>query len=170
MERQKSVAYLEARWTLLSCLVLCVITSATSCKQISILSGKRVLEARANFGKVMKDCSKELAKMASLTPKKDFVKRVSLVCAAYNSCIGEANQKIKEGFHQKPHQMVLECGMKITQNKSSQFYTVLGDTDRLMNAVHEALACLNQTGAIDLPLETLDDMVAFARRFSMTFG
>ncbi|XP_075550691.1 uncharacterized protein LOC142584424 isoform X2 [Dermacentor variabilis] len=139
MERQKSVAYLEARWTLLSCLVLCVITSATSCKQISILSGKRVLEARANFGKVMKDCSKELAKMASLTPKKDFVK-------------------------------VLECGMKITQNKSSQFYTVLGDTDRLMNAVHEALACLNQTGAIDLPLETLDDMVAFARRFSMTFG
>ncbi|XP_070395834.1 uncharacterized protein [Dermacentor albipictus] len=148
MERQKSVAHLEARWTLLSCLVLCVITSATSCKQISILSGKRVLEARANFGKVMKDCSKELAKMASLTPKKDFGKRVSLVCAAYNSCIGEANEKIKEGFHQKPHQMVLECGMKTTQNK----------------------VCFNRTGALDLPLETLDDMVAFARRFSMSVG
>ncbi|XP_077485933.1 uncharacterized protein LOC144097012 [Amblyomma americanum] len=161
---------LGAQWSLLFFIFLCATATTRHCGQLNIPSGKRFLDARSHFGKIMRDCSKELAKMAALTPKNNVGRRLSVICAVYKSCFDEVDQKVREGVQQKPQQMFLECLLSSVTNKSSPFFTELGDTEKLMNLTYEGLICFSQTGAMDLPMETLYDMAAITEWFMHSFG
>ncbi|XP_077530928.1 uncharacterized protein LOC144142977 [Haemaphysalis longicornis] len=171
MQRATKIArrFMVEVWNLRCSVTLCVIAASLACRPLDMLTVKRLTDARANFGRIMRECSKEMAMLFKLSSRVSMTKRVSVICAAYNDCVEETQEEIAGGAEDKPRDILLKCGIKALHNKSSLFYTALNDTDEYMEAFHGALLCINQTVLFAMPLESIHDLMGLIMRFVATF-
>ncbi|KAG0412942.1 hypothetical protein HPB47_009911, partial [Ixodes persulcatus] len=120
----------------------------------------RVLQAKSNLGKMLRGCGREFTKMMKELPNDDFQKRMNISCQVYNVC---RSTPIKTSS-----QEVFNCLWKEIQENGVP-WTLITNTPELRHAGRNVMVCWNRTLLPNLPLERLDDAVAYARQFAFRF-
>ncbi|XP_054934474.1 uncharacterized protein [Dermacentor andersoni] len=153
---------------LLNFMLLFVITPyimnpGSSCRTQLPPMGPRLLQAKAFFGKAVRECKNEMLAYAKTIPPHKLRQVVQVACSIYHSCMSSVKEQ-----HIDP---AVECNVSKTLNESSLYYTKVKLPIEFGYASRDFVRCLgNVTKNSGLTITAIDDAVTFAMKAMLSFG
>ncbi|XP_054934475.1 uncharacterized protein [Dermacentor andersoni] len=141
---------------LLNFMLLFVITPyimnpGSSCRTQLPPMGPRLLQAKAFFGKAVRECKNEMLAYAKTIPPHKLRQVVQVACSIYHSCMSSVKEQ-----HIDP---------------SSLYYTKVKLPIEFGYASRDFVRCLgNVTKNSGLTITAIDDAVTFAMKAMLSFG
>ncbi|XP_054934470.1 uncharacterized protein [Dermacentor andersoni] len=140
-----------------------IVDPGSSCKAEMPPVGPRLLQAKALFGEVMRQCKKEIFVYLKSVPPHLLSKIIPISCAVYHEC-----KRIHEGNELEP---VVNCCISAFKNKSAPLYTKLNLSDAYGHGAEAGLVCtLKVAQERGAGLQALDDEIGFMRKAALSFG
>ncbi|KAK8766055.1 hypothetical protein V5799_007165 [Amblyomma americanum] len=156
MRRQCSSFFCSSWWLRL------LHREASGCSGFHIPNRRRLMEAKATFGRLMQLCKKHLEASAKLFPPKQFPTVVAITCHYYNSC----RDSIPE---QTPWQL-LACGFGAAMDRTGLFYTHLNISDEVRKKMVDGMFCVARAATLNTSMQAIDDLATYTRWAALAFG
>ncbi|XP_070395835.1 uncharacterized protein [Dermacentor albipictus] len=114
--------------------------------------GKRLLELKANFGKIAGQCKKEIHNLLTLLQRGDLKIGMEAFCRMHSTCMESVEgDKAKEVF---------DCWGVALENKAYMLHSSKDFTPAQLQGTKDVLECFKNTEAADLPAHALDDLAS----------
>ncbi|XP_065297327.1 uncharacterized protein [Dermacentor albipictus] len=142
----------KMQWKMLTLLMVALGNDILCCKPFQISHGKRLLELKANFGKIAGQCKKEIHNLLTLLQRGDLKIGMEAFCRMHSTCMESVEgDKAKEVF---------DCWGVALENKAYMLHSSKDFTPAQLQGTKDVLECFKNTEAADLPAHALDDLAS----------
>ncbi|XP_075750424.1 uncharacterized protein LOC119173462 isoform X2 [Rhipicephalus microplus] len=121
------------------------------CKPFEISQGKRLLDLKANLGRVLSQCKNEVHNILGLLQRGDLKYGMEAFCKVHSSCM----DSLVDGD---------------TAKETYMLYSPKDFTPVQFQGVKKILDCFLNTEVIDMPPHVLDDLAALGNRYIKSTG
>ncbi|XP_070395559.1 uncharacterized protein [Dermacentor albipictus] len=134
----------------------------SSCNGFSIPNRRRLMETKAVFGTLIRQCHKHVDEMAKNISPKDFSKGLVIACRFYNTC--------RDSIPRKTARQLFLCLQTAALNKTGLFYTHMNVSEKFRKAVADGMVCVGRTDILDSPITAIDDLATYSRWVALAYG
>ncbi|XP_064487320.1 uncharacterized protein LOC135399489 [Ornithodoros turicata] len=142
-------------------LLLLVLGPSNNCRDVKF-DPRRLLRAKASFGKLMRACKVEFDAAIAATPQDGNHKRVDFFCDLYSSCVGTVPENTTVN--------VFSCMRDMMLDKELQPDILSEGGSPYTKLIDNVFLCANRTVVNDLSVEDLEFALSFIKRFMYRFG
>ncbi|KAK8785997.1 hypothetical protein V5799_007640, partial [Amblyomma americanum] len=124
--------------------------------------GKRLLEIKAKFGKILSQCKKEVYTVLRQLRRGQLQDGLDVFCRIHNTCV----QSTKADMALE----IFDCWNLALINKAYLHYVSEDVSPEQSQAIGDILACLRNTEGATFPAHVVDDLLAFWNQYVRTVG
>uniref|UniRef100_A0A6B0UYX1 Uncharacterized protein n=1 Tax=Ixodes ricinus TaxID=34613 RepID=A0A6B0UYX1_IXORI len=125
------------------------------------VSGRDLFRAKTNFGKLVRECKREVDQLIRVLPTDDFGRRLNFYCKEFLKCRSLVNTSTE----------LLNCGRMELQNKSGPVHVDFHEVPIVIEAGEDVVSCtLRLFKLYNVTLEDFDNAAAFVYTVIVTFG